>query len=193
MTSDADAAASAAGPPSDRSEAVSDETIEALTDYRTIVVGTDGSTLAEPTVARAAFLARYDDADLVIVCAYSDLPRRQDARNVATLGGDSRDGEVIGREAANQALQTAVAQAGAAGVTVVAALLVNGDAAESLLKIASDRSAEVIVIGATRSRTLAQRLLGTVATEVVKRASCDVLVVRPQDGASELPVPESGD
>ncbi|MFZ1412408.1 MAG: universal stress protein [Micropruina sp.] len=36
-------------------------------DYKTIVVGTDGSPLAEPTVARAAWLAVHDDADLVIV------------------------------------------------------------------------------------------------------------------------------
>ena len=33
-------------------------------DYRTIVVGTDGSPLAVPTVARAAWLAAHDDADL---------------------------------------------------------------------------------------------------------------------------------
>src|SRR5215217_2964845 len=53
-------------------------------DYRTIVVGTDGSPLAVPTVARAAWLAAHDDADLVIVCAYSELSRRDEARNVAT-------------------------------------------------------------------------------------------------------------
>ena len=47
-----------------------------MTDYRIIVVGTDDSSLAEPTVARAAWLAKREDADLVIVCAYSALSRR---------------------------------------------------------------------------------------------------------------------
>ena len=41
-----------------------------MKDYRTIVVGTDGSSLGGPTVGRAAWLAKHDDADLVIVCAY---------------------------------------------------------------------------------------------------------------------------
>jgi len=34
-------------------------------------------------------------------------------------------------------------------------------------------------------------VLGTVAGDVVKRAACDVLVIRPADGATELEVPES--
>ena len=51
-----------------------------MKDYRTIVVGTDGSALAEPTVGRAAWLAKHDDADLVIVCAYSKLSRRDEAK-----------------------------------------------------------------------------------------------------------------
>ena len=38
-----------------------------MTDYHVVVVGTDGSSLAAPTVARAAWLAHHDDADLVIV------------------------------------------------------------------------------------------------------------------------------
>ena len=68
-----------------------------MKDYRTIVVGTDGSDLAAPTVARAAWLARRDDADLVIICAFAELSRRDEAKNVATLGGDTRSGQVLGR------------------------------------------------------------------------------------------------
>ena len=37
--------------------------------YRKILVGTDGSSLAGPTVTRAARLAVADDADLIVVCA----------------------------------------------------------------------------------------------------------------------------
>ena len=75
-----------------------------MKDYRTIVVGTDGSDLAAPTVARAAWLARRDDADLVIICAFAELSRRDEAKNVATLGGDTRSGQVLGRAAADLAL-----------------------------------------------------------------------------------------
>ena len=31
-----------------------------MTDYSVVVVGTDGSSLAEPTVARAAWLAKHE-------------------------------------------------------------------------------------------------------------------------------------
>lgn len=44
-----------------------------MTPYGCIVVGTDGSALSDPTVARASFLAAAEEADLVIVCAYSGM------------------------------------------------------------------------------------------------------------------------
>jgi nucleotide-binding universal stress UspA family protein len=161
-----------------------------MNDYGTIVVGTDGSPLAEPTVARAAWLAAHDDADLVILCAYSALSRRQEARNVATIGGDTRIGQVLGRAAADRAMSAAVAVARECGATVTAALLVDGEAAQALLDIAAERHADLIVIGATQDITLAERLLGTVATEVVRRAPCEVLIVRPRPRTDDVPVSE---
>lgn len=161
-----------------------------LTDYRVVVVGTDGSSLAGPTVARAARVAARDDADLVIVCAFSDLPRRLDAKNVATLGGDTRVGQVPGRTAASAAIADAVAVAQENGATIAAALMLDGDPAAVLMAVASDRDAQLVVVGARYQRSFAERLLGTVATEVTKRAPCDVLVVRPSEETGELQVPE---
>jgi nucleotide-binding universal stress UspA family protein len=160
-------------------------------DYRTIVVGTDGSSLAGPTVARAAWLARHDDADLVIVCAYTGLPRRQEARNPATLGGDSQIGQVVGRAAATEAIAGAVAVAQAQGATISAALLLEGEPATALLDTVKERDADLVVVGATHQVSLAERLLGTVASDVVKRAPCEVLIVRPRPDAGDLEVPES--
>src|SRR5919205_1580855 len=108
--------------------------------YKTIVVGTDGSALATPTVARAAWLAAHDDADLVIVCAYSALSRRQEARNPAPLGGDTRIGQVPGRNAASAAIAAAVAVAQEQSATISAALLVDAEPANALLATAEDRA-----------------------------------------------------
>ncbi|TCM38924.1 universal stress protein [Kribbella sp. VKM Ac-2568] len=162
-----------------------------MKDYRTIVVGTDGSELAEPVVARAAWLAVRDDADLVVVCAFAELSRRTEAMNVATLGGDTRTGQVLGREAAAVALDKAMATARAEGATVSAALLVDGEPSKVLIATAEERHADLVVLGAIHDRSLADRLLGTVATEVTKRATCDVLVVRPTDDKGDLEVPEN--
>ena len=159
-------------------------------DYRTIVVGTDGSPLAVPTVARAAWLAAHDDADLVIVCAYSELSRRDEARNVATLGGDTRIGLVTGRADASAAIAEAVGVAREQSATISAALLVDGEPASALLATAAERAADLIVVGALRNTSVAGRLLGTVATEVVQRAPCDVLVVRPRPDPAQQPAAE---
>lgn len=161
-----------------------------LTDYHVVVVGTDGSSLAGPTVARAAWLATREDADLVIVCAFAEMPRRTEAKNVATLGGDSRLGQVLGRNAASAAIAAAVAIAQKQGATIAAALLVDGDPAAALVSVASERNAELVVVGARHERSIAERLLGTVATEVTNRAPCDVLIVRPIVEQGELAVPE---
>ena len=161
-----------------------------MKDYRSIVVGTDGSELATPTVARAAWLAKHDDADLVIVCAYAEMSRRTEAKNVVSLGGDMRIGQVLGRGAANDAIAQAVGAAKEYGATIAAALLVEGEPAKSLLTVAEDRNADVIVVGARHDRSIADRLLGTVAAEVTKRARCDVVIVRPTQETGDLVVPE---
>jgi nucleotide-binding universal stress UspA family protein len=167
--------------------------MSSMFDYRTVVVGTDGSPLADPTVARAAWLAAHDDADLVIVCAYSELSRRDEARNVATIGGDARVGQVPGRAAASDAIAAAVSTAQKHSATISAALLVDGEPANALLTAATERSADVIVVGALRDASIADRLLGTVATEVVRRAPCEVLVVRPRaDPAHQASIDGTG-
>ena len=61
-----------------------------LKDYTTVVVGTDGSELAVPTVTRAAWIATKEDADLVIVCAYGGGSRRADAKVPLTETAPSR-------------------------------------------------------------------------------------------------------
>ena len=160
-------------------------------EYRTIVVGTDGSPLAAPTVARAAWLAAHDDADLVIVCGYSHLSPRQEARSLA--GDAALIGQVPGRTAASAAIAQAVAVAQEQRATISAALLIDGEPANALLTAAKERSADLIVVGALRDTSIAERLLGSVATEVVRRAECEVLVVRPRQEPKELPPPQDAD
>lgn len=163
----------------------------AATNYRSVVVGTDGSALAGPTVRRAVSIAVRHEASLAVVCAYAEMSRRAEAKNVSTLGGDSRLGQVLGRGAARSALDAALDAADQQGLDRIDALLVHGEPAAALLEVARQRGADLIVLGAIRDRSLAGRLLGTVANDVLNRAACDVLVVRPSgSGDAEIPVPE---
>ena len=128
----------------------------------------------------------------MIVCAYSRLSLRAEARNVATLGGDPRGGEVLGRAAANDALTRAVAVASRYGATVTAALMIEGEPAEALIDTVERYKAGVLVLGARSDVSFVERLLGTLAREIVDRAFCDILIVRP-DQPGEIPVPEDAE
>jgi hypothetical protein len=113
-----------------------------------------------------------------------------EAKNVATLGGDTRVGQVLGRDAGSLAMEHAMQVARQEGATVTAALLIDGDPAEALVLTANERSADLIVLGAIRERSLVDRVLGSTAEEVTKRAHCDVLIVRPVQDEGDLEVPE---
>ena len=97
----------------------------------------------------------------------------------------------LDRDAAGLALSEAMKVASAEGATVTAALLVDGEPARALVATAEDQHADLIVLGALSDRTLADRLLGSTSEEVLKRATCDVLIVRPEVSTGpELPIPE---
>ena len=152
-----------------------------LAPYRTVVVGTDGSSLAEPTVRRAAQLAVREEAPLYIVCAFTPIPRRAEAKNVATVGGDPAMDQVAGRSSAETALREAAAFATEEGAEVAATRLMDGPAAASLLHVVDTQAADLLVVGAVRDRSITGRLLGTVAQEVLRKAHCDVLIIRPDN------------
>ena len=52
---------------------------------------------------------------------------------------------------------------------------------------AKERAADLVVVGALRDTGIADRLLGTVATEVVRRTGREVLVVRPPPRGGRTP------
>lgn len=163
------------------------------TSYTCVVVGTDGSSLATPTVTKAAREAANAGADLVIVCAYTSMPRRADAENTYTLGGDPKVDQVVGEAAARAAVEQATAIAEAEGAKVAGGQLVEAEAAAALLHVVEERQADLLVVGAIRDTSIVGRLLGTVAEEVVRRAACDVLIVRPSAGDPEPNPPEDAD
>jgi nucleotide-binding universal stress UspA family protein len=120
--------------------------------YRTVLVGTDGSSTASLAVLRAAAVARACEAQLI----------------VAFVGDATRGAEVLDHVLANLAGTTPVPQT----------RVLSGDPADALLGLAAAEHADVIVVG-NKGMTGAQRfLLGSVPNKISHRASCDVLVVQ---------------
>ena len=69
-----------------------------------------------------------------------------------------------------------MARARAAGVEATY-LIWEGDPAESILDASASEGADVIVLGSRRRTDLRRLLLGSVSSEVSKRAACEVIVV----------------
>src|SRR5579872_7405300 len=136
--------------------------------FQSIVVGTDGSETADEAVRQAAELAALLGARAHVVCVWE------------TAGGDEdgTDGWARGtREAVDATLARSAAVFAAAGVEVDL-YPQRGDPADSILDVAEERDADLIIVG-NRGRTGAKRfLLGSVPNRISHHAPCAVLIIR---------------
>jgi nucleotide-binding universal stress UspA family protein len=127
---------------------------------KTIVVGYDESDPSERALERAAELAGFYGAQLVVTSVVPVLI----------------SGESIGQSASAPELRRAGARM---SELKIEADLVEafGDPAEAIVEVAEQSSADLIVVG-TREPSLVERLLGhSVSENVQRRAHCDVLIV----------------
>lgn len=147
-----------------------------MSSYRSIVVGTDGSPPSLVAVQRAAEVARDSLAQLVVVCAYYPNDEREVERARDELGDEAF--QVIGSAPAEDTLREAADRARVAGATDIDTVAVVGAPINTLVEVAERRSAELLVIGSRGLNSLKGRILGSVPSEVSRRADCDVLVVR---------------
>jgi nucleotide-binding universal stress UspA family protein len=143
--------------------------------YQTVVVGTDGSDSSFAAVDRAAGVAADSGATLVIACAYypaskNDVDKAQDVLRDEAY-------QVVGSAPAEDTLQDARDRAVKRGATKIETVPVVGDPVESLRKVVSDYSADLLVVGNRGLNTLAGRILGSVPSEVARKSGVDVLIV----------------
>ena len=143
--------------------------------YQTVVVGTDGSDSSYRAVERAAEVAHDSDAKLVIVCAYAAATRREVAEAETVLGDEAY--QVVGTAPAEETLRTAAERAASRGVSSVERVAVEGEPVKSLIGAIDEHGADLLVVGNRGLNTLAGRLLGSVPSDVSRRAPCDVLIV----------------
>lgn len=81
------------------------------------------------------------------------------------------------KDAANKLVDRIVLQLTNAGFLAKPVLKI-GDPAEEIMKVAAQRHAELIVMGAKGLSAVDRILLGSVSTRIVQYAHCPVLVVR---------------
>jgi nucleotide-binding universal stress UspA family protein len=135
---------------------------------RDVVVGFDGSPAAERALDRAAELA--GDGGRVVLLAASTRLESGGVVDEPILDSPSPEE----RDAALDRGAAALRERGIEPQIVAA----DGEPAEALVRAGRDADADMIVVGSTGSGFVARALLGSTAENVVRRAPCDVLVVR---------------
>lgn len=141
--------------------------------YRTVVVGSDGSSTAELAVRTAASVAAEHDARLVIVTAYTPGRDEGDDRRVPedlrwTVADVNQAEERVGHG------RTIATQAGVRRTITHA---VAGSPVDVLLDAADSFGADLIVVGSRGLTRSTHALVGSVAASVAHHAPCDVMIV----------------
>ena len=121
--------------------------------FSKIVVGTDGSETSQRAVSLAAEIAKTHGAVLYLVNAYGAPP--DEAASVAILA-----------EAAS-----------GTGVGQVGTLSKQGSPAETMIGVAEEVGADLIVVGSKGMRG-ARRMIGSVPNSVAHGAPCHVIVAK---------------
>jgi nucleotide-binding universal stress UspA family protein len=141
-----------------------------------IVVGTDGSDTASEAVRQATQLARTLGAKVYLVSAYEPVPAsrlREERQQVP----DDLQWLINPREDVDRTLEECAVGMRAAGLDVET-LAREGDPADSILDVAEEKEADLIIVG-NKGMTGAKRfLLGSVPNKVSHHAPCSVLIIR---------------
>ena len=147
-------------------------------DYRTVTVGTDGSSSARKAVVRAAEVAADAGARLMIICAYETRPGggdRSQAEAERALGDEAY--KIIGSSPAEETLRAARDEAIRTGVEKVDTVAVQGDPTDAIIEKSELYKADLVVVGNKGLANFAGRLLGSVPQAVSRRSRADVLIV----------------
>jgi maltose/moltooligosaccharide transporter len=144
-----------------------------ITVYDRVVVGSDGTPTSLYSVDRAAEVAQAAQARLVVVTAYRD---GDPGTGASPTKGVHR--EIYGVEAARKALENSVTGLTKERARFIDQRLVAGDPAQALLDTVGANPANLIVVGNRGLGASEGQLLGSVPSNVVKNAVCDVLIVQ---------------
>ena len=138
--------------------------------FTRIVVGIDGSDHAFHALEYAAKIAQRFGASLRLVYAFPETSE--------LLGSPTYDNLLTRRMAKGQSVLDEARQQIADFNLDVHEELLEGPAAEAILKVAGVREADLIVVGTRGLGQLAGLLLGSVSSKVARHARCPVMLVR---------------
>lgn len=153
-----------------------------MIDKRPILLATDGSPSAVEAERTAIQLAQMFGVTLLAV-SVAHLPLPGAAYGGADVVSSLMEAE---NHRIEEVLASATENAAAAGVRCLT-FAVGGVAVDEIVRVASDREAQLIVVGSHGWGSARRFLSGSVSTGLVHRAPCPVLVVRGAQHVGEQP------
>jgi nucleotide-binding universal stress UspA family protein len=138
--------------------------------YRNVVIAYDGSEGAKAALRQAAEIAARDGASLTLVEAVAGRVSSPAPGGPPLAKPEKR---AMAREDLSRAIETVDPELQASG------WVIGGPPASGVVTVATDIDADLIVTGSRGRGRIARALLGSVCTEILHYAPCDVLVVHP--------------
>jgi nucleotide-binding universal stress UspA family protein len=137
-------------------------------EHRRVLLAVDLTSASDGAIDEAIRLAVADHAELLVFSVAEQA-------NLILPGGNHRrmDQE---RDRLESGVRAIVSRARAGGVQATY-LIWEGDPAESIVEASVAEAADLIVLGSRRRTDIRRFLLGSVSTEVSRRASCEVVVI----------------
>ncbi|MCV7408475.1 universal stress protein [Mycobacterium florentinum] len=149
--------------------------------YQTVVVGTDGSESSLRAVDRAGAIAADHGAKLIIATAHLPVPEEKGRYAIPPGSDHGQDYRTVGEAPFYAILREAAIRARKAGAQNVEEKSIVGAPITALVNLAEEAKADLLVIGNVGLASVAGRLLGSVPSEVSRKAKTDVLIVHTSD------------
>jgi len=146
-----------------------------VANYRTIIVGTDGSESSLRAVKKAAEIAAESNAKLIVASAFLPKDRREGGPDPDQLSGEGF--KTQGDAATYDMLREAADTARSAGAPDVVERAISGAAVEALVDLVDEVKADLLVVGNLGVNTVTGRLFGSVPKTLSKRAATEVMIV----------------
>ena len=146
-----------------------------MTRFRRILCASDFSKTSGRALALAIDVAKANHARLMILYAYVPIVPLVPEQYIESSTWTRVDTET--RRWIERQLAKLAARARKAGVRA-SAMIVTGDPAQGIVRLARSKRVDLIVVGTHGRRGLSKFLLGSVAERVLATAPCPVLAVR---------------
>ena len=142
--------------------------------FKRILVAVDFSGISDHAVLRAAELARFYQAQLILLNVVEHFPEHLPHFHIS---GEEMDPEEFILDRAGRDLDDLCARVGVENAETEVRLSKRSAKAE-VISFIEENSIDLIVIGSRGHHTLTGMLAGSTATGVVRSAHCDVFIAR---------------